>query len=90
MCDDLQNYRKKVNHYLIEHKDQMTIYKLNHNTPITAQDMKMLEDILWKELGTREDNEKDFGVTPITNLVRQIVGLNSKAANEALSWVIRP
>jgi type I restriction enzyme, R subunit len=68
----------------------MTIYKLNHNKPITARDMKMLEDILWKELGTREDYEKDFGVTPITNLVRQIVGLNSKAANEALSWVIRP
>ena len=83
--NDLQNYRKKVEHYLIEHKDQMAIYKLNHNKPLTAQDVKMLEDILWKELGTREDYEKDFGDTPITKLVRQIVGLDPKAANEAFS-----
>jgi len=83
--NDLQNYRKKVEHYLNEHKDQMAIYKLNHNKPLTAQDVKMLEDILWKELGTREDYEKDFGDTPITKLVRQIVGLDPKAANEAFS-----
>lgn len=83
--NDLQNYRKKVEHYLIEHKDQMAIYKLYHNKPLTAQDVKTLEDILWKELGTREDYEKDFGDTPITKLVRQIVGLDPKAANEAFS-----
>lgn len=83
--NDLQNYRKKVEHYLIEHKDQMAIYKLNHNKPLTAQDVKMLEDILWKELGTREDYEKDYGDTPITKLVRQIVGLAPQAANEAFS-----
>ena len=83
--NDLQSYRKKVEHYLIQHKDQMAIYKLNHNKPLTAKDVKILEDILWKELGTREDYEKDYGDTPITKLVRQIVGLDPKAANAAFS-----
>lgn len=83
--NDLQSYRKKVHHYLTQHKDQMAIYKLNYNKPLTVQDVKMLEDILWKELGTREDYEKDFGDTPITKLVRQIVGLDPQAANAAFS-----
>ncbi len=83
--NDLQSYRKKVEHYLIQHKDQMAIYKLNHNKPLTSQDVKILEDILWKELGTWEDYEKDYGDTPITKLVRQIVGLDPQAANAAFS-----
>ncbi|MBT2218263.1 hypothetical protein KK120_20885 [Virgibacillus dakarensis] len=41
--------------------------------------------ILWKELGTREDYEKEFGETPITRLVRQIVGVDKIAANQAFS-----
>lgn len=45
----------------------------------------MLEEILWKELGTNEDHERDFGETPITKLVRQIVGLDPQAANAAFS-----
>lgn len=83
--NDLQSYRKKVEHYLIQHKDQIAIYKLNNNKPLTAQDVNILEDILWKELGTREDYEKDFGDTPITKLVRQIVGLDPQAAHAAFS-----
>ncbi|PLR82616.1 DEAD/DEAH box helicase [Bacillus canaveralius] len=83
--NDLQSYKKKVHHYLIQHKDQMAIFKLNHNKPLTAQDVDTLENILWKELGTKEDYEKDFGETPITKLVRQIVGLDPQAANAAFS-----
>jgi type I restriction enzyme, R subunit len=83
--NDLQSYKKKVHHYLNQHKDQMAIYKLNNNKPLTAQDVEMLENILWNELGTKEDYEKDFGDTPITKLVRQIVGLDPQAANAAFS-----
>lgn len=83
--NDLQSYRKKVHHYLNQYKDQMAIYKLNNNKPLTAQDVIMLENILWKELGTKEDYEKDFGDTPITKLVRQDVGLDPQAANAAFS-----
>ncbi|MGG1660900.1 DEAD/DEAH box helicase family protein [Brevibacillus sp. NRS-1366] len=84
-ANDLQNYRKKVNQYLHEHRDQIAIYKLRNNKPLTMQDLKTLEDILWNELGTREEYEKEFGNTPVTKLVRQIVGLDPQAANEAFS-----
>ncbi|GIN09425.1 DEAD/DEAH box helicase [Shouchella clausii] len=83
--NDLQNYKKKVHHYLQEHRDELAIHKLRHNKKLTEQDLHSLETILWNELGTKEDYEKDFGDTPITKLVRQIVGLDPKAANEAFS-----
>lgn len=84
-ANNLQNYRKKVNQYLKEHQDQIAIYKLRNNKSLTVQDVQTLEEILWKELGTQEDYKKEFGETPITKLVRQIVGLDQQAANEAFS-----
>jgi type I restriction enzyme, R subunit len=83
--NDLQNYRKKVNLYLKEHQDQTAIYKLRYNKPLTRQDIETLEGILWNELGTQDDYKKEFGDTPITKLVRQIVGLDQQAANDAFS-----
>ena len=41
--------------------------------------------MLWKELGTKEQYEKNYPEKPITVLVREIVGLNKQAANEAFS-----
>ncbi|MFS0824794.1 DEAD/DEAH box helicase family protein [Bacillus sp. 1P02SD] len=84
-ANNLQNYRKKVSQYLKEHQDQIAIYKLRNNKSLTVQDVQTLEEILWKELGTQEDYKKEFGETPITKLVRQIVGLDQQAANEAFS-----
>ncbi len=78
--NDLQSYRQKVEHYLKEHQDQLAIYKLRHNKELTNQDVKTLEAILWYELGSKEQYEKDFGDTPITRLVRNIVGLDRQAA----------
>ncbi|SHR24214.1 type III restriction enzyme, res subunit [Mycobacteroides abscessus subsp. abscessus] len=83
--NDLQNYRKKVNQYLKEHQDQMAIYKLRNNKPLTLGDVRALEEILWNQLGTQDDYKKEFGETPITKLVRQIVGLDLQAANDAFS-----
>ncbi len=82
---NLQSYRKKVNTYLREHEDHLAIYKLKNNKPITNTDIQALEHILWGEIGTREDYEKDFGDTPLAVLVRQVVGLDQQAANEAFS-----
>ncbi len=83
--NDLKNYRKKVEHYLKEHQDELAVYKLRHNKKLTKQDVKQLEKILWEELGTKKDYEKEYGNTPVTKLVRKIVGLDRKAANEAFS-----
>jgi len=83
--NDLKNYRKRVSQYLKEHQDEMAIFKLRNNKPLTNQDVKQLESVLWFELGSREEYEKEFGDTPITKLVRQIVGLDKQAVNEAFS-----
>ena len=44
-----------------------------------------LENILWIELGTKEQYDKQYGKTPLGELVRSIVGLDMKAVNEAFS-----
>ena len=36
-------------------------------------------------MGSKADYEKEFGQTPLTLLVRQLVGLDIEAANEAFS-----
>lgn len=83
--DDLKNYKKKVEFYLKEHADNLSVYKLRNNLRLTSGDMKSLEDILWKELGSKEDYQKEYGDTPIGRLVRQIVGVERSAVNEAFS-----
>lgn len=84
-ANDLKNYRKKVEHYLKEHKDEMAIYKLRNNKKLTKADLKTLEDIMWSQLGTHSDYEKEFGEMPVNKLVRKIVGLDRQAANDAFS-----
>ncbi|MGL5753483.1 MAG: DEAD/DEAH box helicase family protein [Paraclostridium sp.] len=84
-ANDLKNYKKKVEHYLNSHKDELAIFKLRNNKKLTKQDVETLEDILLKELGTHEDYKKEFGDTPVTKLVRKLVGLDREAANEAFS-----
>ena len=47
--------------------------------------MQTLEDILWTKLGTKEQYDAQYGQTTLGELVRSIVGLDQKAANEAFS-----
>ena len=81
----MENYKKKVEFYLKEHADNLSVYKLRNNKRLTEHDMKELERILWKELGTKEDYQKEYGDKPIGRLVRQIVGVDRDAVNEAFS-----
>ncbi|HAT4332811.1 DEAD/DEAH box helicase family protein [Clostridium perfringens] len=83
--NDLKSYRKKVEFYLKEHKDELAIYKLRNNKKLTEQDIQTLERVLFNELGSKEEYEKEYGKTPVTQLVRKILGLDRNAANEAFS-----
>ena len=85
VSNDLKNYKKKVEFYLKEHEDNLSVYKLKNNKKLTETDMKELERILWSELGSKEDYEKEYGDTPIGRLVRKIVGVDRAAVNEAFS-----
>jgi type I restriction enzyme R subunit len=83
--DDLANYKKKVNYYILQHQDIPAIAKLKGNQPLTAEDVRSLESILWNELGTKEQYDTQYGKIPLGELVRSIVGLDQRAANEAFS-----
>jgi type I restriction enzyme R subunit len=62
--DYLVNYKAKVVYYLKDHEDILAIAKLKTNKPLTQGDVAELERILWKEIGTRQDYEKEYGDTP--------------------------
>lgn len=61
------------------------IAKLKNNKPLTQEDVDALEEILWSELGTREEYEAEYGKKPLGEFVREIVGLDMNAAKEAFS-----
>lgn len=82
---DLKNYRKKVEFYLKEHSNNLSVYKLRNNKKISEADLKALEKLLWEELGSRTDYEKEYGDTPIGRLVRSVVGVDRGAVNDAFS-----
>lgn len=84
-ANNLKNYKKKVEYYLNSHKDELAIFKLRNNKKITKQDVETLEEILLKQLGNCDDYKKEFGDTPVSQLVRRLVGLDREAANEAFS-----
>ncbi len=48
-------------------------------------DVEALEQILWKEVGTKEDYEQEYGHKPLGEFVRGIVGMDMNAAKEAFS-----
>ena len=83
--DDLKNYKAKAEFYIRQHQDNAVIAKLKSNQPLTAEDIKTLEAILWSEVGTKEDYESEYGQKPLGELVREIVGLDMNAAKEAFS-----
>ena len=83
--DDLKNYKAKAEFYVRQHQDEAVIAKLKSNVPLNSDDVAALEKILWSEVGTKEDYEAEIGSKPLGEFVREIVGLDMKAAKEAFS-----
>ncbi len=83
--DDLKNYKAKAEYYIRNHQDNKVIAKLRGNVPLTKEDVSELEQILWNEIGTQQDYEKEYGKKPLGELVREIVGMDMSAAKAAFS-----
>ena len=83
--DDLKNYKAKAEFYVRQHMDNATIAKLKSNIPLTEDDVKVLENILWSEIGTKQDYMAEYGQKPLGEFVREIVGLDMNAAKEAFA-----
>lgn len=83
--DDLKNYKAKAEFYIRQHQDNAVIAKLKHNEPLIDADIKVLEDILWSKLGTKEEYDAQYMGKPLGEFVREIVGLDMNAAKEAFA-----
>ncbi len=83
--DDLKNYKAKAEFYVRQHLDNEVIAKLKSNIPLTSDDVKVLESILWSEVGTKQDYEAEYGEKPLGEFVREIVGLDMNAAKTAFA-----
>lgn len=83
--DDLKNYKAKAEYYVRQHQDNIVIGKLRSNIPLGPKDIENLEQILWSEIGSRQDYEEAYGDKPLGEFVREIVGLDMKAAKEAFA-----
>lgn len=83
--DDLKNYKAKAEFYIRQHQDNIVIAKLKTNMPLTGEDVKDLEQILWTEVGTEQDYKTECGDKPLGEFVREIVGLDMNAAKAAFA-----
>ncbi|VAX01922.1 Type I restriction-modification system, restriction subunit R [hydrothermal vent metagenome] len=84
---NLKDYRNRVERFIREHQDHVTIRRLKNNEPVSKTDIDALEDILFSGDGPipREKYEKLYGERPLGLLVRSTVGLSRNAAKEAFA-----
>lgn len=83
-----EDYGKKVNRYIEEHKDEGAIYKLGHNIPMSKEDVEELTHIFIGELGTEDDYRREFGEEDFGVMIRKIVKLDHESVMKAFSEFI--
>jgi type I restriction enzyme R subunit len=81
----LDNYKKRVEHYLKGQRRDISVNKLRNNLPLGHRDLVHFEQILWNDLGSRDEYVEFYGNTPLLELVSGIVGLEPQAANKHFS-----
>lgn len=52
---------------------------------VQNEQLFIIRQVLWSEVGTKQDYEQEFGEKPLGEFVREIVGLDMNAAKEAFS-----
>jgi type I restriction enzyme R subunit len=85
-AEEMRQYRLKVERFIRDHVDHITINKLRMNRQITRLDLEELERLLFasEEVGSRERFEKVFGHHQgLGMFIRRLVGLDREAALEA-------
>ena len=87
----LQSYKDRVESYVRSHKNHLVIQKLKTNKAITEKELNELESILFdgKTVGTKQDYIDSYGDKPLGAFIRDIVGLDVAAAQEAFADFIQ-
>jgi type I restriction enzyme R subunit len=88
--NDLDAYKRKVEQYLKEQSNNITIYKLRNNQPITKGELEALEHLLFEQgsIGTKVEFVKAYGEQPLGKFIRSIVGLEVQAARLAFAEIL--
>jgi type I restriction enzyme R subunit len=88
--NDLDAYKRKVEQYLKEQSNHITINKLKNNIPITKQELQSLESMLFEQgtLGTKAEFIKAYGEQPLGRFIRSIIGLEVQAAKLAFAEIL--
>ncbi len=85
-AEEMRQYRLKVERFIRDNSNHITINKLRMNRQITKMDLEELERLLFTaaEVGNRERFEKVFGYQQsLGTFIRKLVGLDRGAASEA-------
>jgi len=86
--NDLEIYRRKVENYIQENQNDVTIQRIKRNLPITQQDLDELDNKLFEASGIKalEQYQKTIHPDkPLGLFVRELVGLDRSAAKEAFA-----
>jgi type I restriction enzyme R subunit len=85
------SYKQKILEYLSENIDSPVIQKIKNLEQLTIGDIRQLEKILWEELGSKEDYEKQIGNRMYGNVaifIRSLVGIDRDTALQKFSKFI--
>lgn len=87
---NLKDYKKRVQRFIRDHQDHITIRRLKNNEPVSKKDIEALEDILFSDDGpiARDEYEELYGELPIGYLVRSIVGLDRNAVTKVFTELL--
>jgi len=83
-------YKRRIEKYVRENKHNIVIDKLNKNLPVTPNEIKKLEKILFEggERGTYEKYLKVYDGEPLGKFIRSIVGLDIQIAQNKFAEFI--
>ena len=77
---ELSDYKKKMNFYLKNHLDNEIINKIRNNEKITQDEINKLQQILFSELNSNENEYNlNYNNESLVLLVRKTVGLSKEA-----------
>ena len=65
-------------------------YDFDASNTLTEEDVAELERILWSEVGTKQDYEREIGSIPLGEFVRSVIGLDMTAAKAAFAEYLDP
>lgn len=87
---DLDAYRRKVEEYLREQSNNITIHKLRNNVPITKLELQELERMMFEQgsVGTKTEFIKAYGNQPFGKFIRSILGMEVTAAKLAFGEIL--